>query len=273
MTTPLSADLLQLLQATDDAMNIARYRGYELPDEWVEAKAVAAAAERIINTPTPVITALPESGTVADYCAALAAERAAHDGQVAAARELLDRAKREAGRLAMPAAADFAERISAEANTKLIPQLRELLGAAPRQITGHEAPKELAAHADLLRTIEALAVAAHHRGRLAALLGEGTDLGRDGAVFLYINPGRNASITAIRDTIRQFADTGIPATIDGWVALLHTDSEFAGIGQAAERYDRWRNAASAGMHTPDGGMLDHTLGEYEDLTASRAAVV
>lgn len=260
-------ELVRAFSHADEATRAARMRGWELPAEWVEAKAVVAAAEVVLREPEPALSAvLPDPKKLPDFCTKLARDRAEWRGRVEVAREVHDLAQKAAARAGLAAAPAVTARLITEANERLVPAFTELLVAAPRSLTGHEAPEQLSLHAELLKASEQLTAAAYDRASLAIATGESEDLGRGGDGWLYLAPVASASVFDVAAAIERIAHDGLPTTVADWAQLTRIGVRFAAAGEAAQRYEQFNRARAHAGNAPDGGMRDRS---YSALLAAQ----
>ena len=241
----------------------AQLHRIDMPADYRVSTAVAAAAKAIAAEPEPYAAIPTATKAVRKFCDDMAAARAAWRGRVDVANATAEASDIRAVRVALDAGPMVAAAVTDHANG-LLPNLDHLLNAAPRALTGHETPDQLAAHAELLRTVQALTVAARMRVELAAAIGESNDLGRDGLAWLFLDP-RPATLTS---TVQTLLSAPLPSTVDGWAMVHAVGLRFAVPGEAAGRYDRWRRLQAAQVGTDDGGMRDRTVGELQALAAA-----
>jgi len=266
-----SADVANALRHADDVIYIARANGFDVPEEYELATAIAAAAGRVANAPAPAQPILPDAEHVPAHCTKVAADREKHRGRVEVATELYERARLDAGRVALDAAPAVCHQLVRRASDELLPRLAELIASAPHVLSGHESAEQLALHADLLVALATATAAASSRLALAIATGENADLGHYGAAFLIIEPTETATLRQVNAASQKFA-AAAPTTLADWLELRAIGVSFAEPGQAEARLARHvQLCAVNGSNTPDGGQLDHTVGELAGLVAADLA--
>ncbi len=271
--TSFSIELQSALRHAAAAAQIAAAFGYEMPAEWHTATATAAAAKSVADELEPTLPAeLPTADKLPAFITKTAAERDKWRTRVAVAAECHDRANRTAARVAIEQAPHVANRLTADTNDKVFPRLAELLDTAPHTIGGYESPDDMAAHAELLRVIAEASRAVDARAQLAIITGEGADIGRS-AAMLIIDPGPDATVRAVDDAIAAVANDGIPTTIEAWQRLRRLNLSLAFPGEASARLAAYQAVRANQMRTPDGGMLDHTLGELAAIASQAGSPV
>lgn len=260
MTSINDFDLIRAFQHAEEVARIATSRGYSMPAEWKHAAEVVAAAEEMGREPEPVMPALPAANKLPAAARKFAAERRDwRDGQQIA-EEWRSRALRDAARIAIDQAPHLARQLAKDANEDVLPRLVALLDSAPHEITGYESPEQSVAHSELRRTVNEATLVVAQRLNLAIASGESTDLGHATA-FLLINPGPDALISAVDSAIAKIGAGDMPATIDAWNALRPVGLQLAYPGEAGARRQAYNAARANLIATPDGGVLDHTIGE------------
>ena len=263
MTSPFAdRELIRAEAHAADVVRVAHAYGYALPDGWEAAHKLAAAARKLASDPGPAaFGTLPHAADVAAWCAKRAAERDEWRGRTTVAKELVDRARIDETRLALSAAEPFAVRLAEDVNKGSVARLVELLGTAPRTLTGHETEAAMAAHAELLRTVAEVTNAVRNMGALYVATGEAADLGVAGVAFVLIDPPDTASFGAVTSAVATLSQTGVPTDADGYDQLVPLRLSLAAPGQTAQRLARYNTAASGGMGLPDGGIADRSMGE------------
>jgi hypothetical protein len=61
---------------------------------------------------------------------------------------------------------------------------------------------------------------------------EGEDLGRVGAIFLFVNPGAEVRLSRIADAITYMNANQLPVTVEDWAKLMPLTIAFAKPGEA-----------------------------------------
>ncbi|MEP7021212.1 MAG: hypothetical protein ABI808_11195 [Pseudonocardiales bacterium] len=220
MTTPSShtmsgavaAELSIALGRAHEAINIARHYNLDIPDEYTAAETLLEAARAAMAAPEPLLPPVPtKAADVPKWIRSAATAHAAWVRDKEFAAVLNFDAQRAVLRAAqhIPATCTpkLVELFAAEAQTFL-----DLIGQAPRTLTGWETPEQLDNHAVLIRTAANMTRLFGSRGIMSTASGEATDLGPDHAVFTVIAPDPDDQ--AAREVIDLIRKKGAIATVE-----------------------------------------------------------
>lgn len=253
MTMPNDVAISMRLDEATAVLSVGRLRGWPLPDTYADVFDLYSVARDIANAPEPVPPAAPTSGKAAQaWVSKVAAARiewresrqVAEGLQATAVRQLVDSAR--------SVTVDYIDRLCSEFDDTAA-SFGGLLRTAPRTLTGHENPEQLAAHAEMLRCVENMARAVIDRATLAVLSLESADLGRAGLLWLYTDPHTSIIDTDALIGLTQRFRGAIPNNLDDWTTLHTAGLSMAHLGQGAERLDtynrvmQYRGRADASM--------------------------
>jgi hypothetical protein len=259
-------ELIAVGERCRTAVSVAYSRGYEPPAEYVEATRVAAAAQKIANEQLPATPAPPtDPKDVGGWCDEVAAARVAHGERTRVAAELHDRVNRVAMRAVVAVVGDWIARVCDEFAGE-VAAFEELVASAPHDVTSSMGNDEFAKHAELLRAVEQLSSSAFARAQLAVAAEEGDEIGRDGAMWLLLDPRPEATLFGVNQTLRDF--TSFPTSIDDWQRFVSIGVRMAGQGEVGARRDRFARFLHVNGMSASGGMLDMTFGEAGRLAAA-----
>ena len=260
------ATLEPALRKASSVIGIGAAHGWPTPQPYSDAlamlEACRAAQQAIPATPTP-----PEKPKdVPKWITATAEIRALDAARQAVADELLLTWERATAQAGLAVAADYIARLAAHFDSLV--QEFDTHADAPRQLTGHESTEQTAAHTAALRAASALTSVVMERAILADATGyEVEDIGPD-PIWLVIQPGADSTRDGVENTVQAFKHR-IPTSLAEWDELRPVaDLRLAQAGEVSARRQRHSDVLYAGSMTPDGGQLDHTYSELENLDAA-----
>jgi hypothetical protein len=255
MTVPANiAAEVQLEQATA-VLSIGNFHGWPIPAGYEEAFEFYAAAKAAATAREPVLPPAPTTAKgIPAYLTKAAAARAEWRESRDLATQLQTAGAGQIVTVARSVVRDYIDRLAAEFDDTAT-TFAQLLKTAPRTITGQQSADELTEHNELIRTAGMMTRAVVDRGRLAILTGEHQTLGRQGAVWLVLDPNSTASTDALLAAVQRFG-TALPASVDDWEALQTVGIRIAAFNEASARielhnqvmYYRGRHDPSQGMH-------------------------
>ena len=263
--------LIAALRQGDDVAAIASLYGFAMPADYLEQTAALRKISALADEPQPLVpTDLPAAKDLGRWISKHAAQHTAWQARHAIANELRDRLERTVAYTAREHATVIAEQLTAKASAQILPRLSELLATAPHSLTGVESDEQLSQHRDLLQTVSSASVAASHRGHLAAITGEGADIGSN-AAFLLIDPPATAYVSTVDAAVRLVIERSFPTDLAGWAALAPLNLSMAAPGEAEGRIRDYTATRAALIDTPDGGMQEHTLAELAEIAGNQRA--
>jgi hypothetical protein len=260
-----NTEAIKLAKRNADAVvGIGDARGWERPAEYARLIALGTAAKAAIREASaPARVPWPTTADEADdWISAVANARVVAAARHAAAEDLALEADRQVALLGQSLAEGTIPRLVTEFADHLATY--KALADAPRTLSGHETPEQLADHAALLRCATDMTGTLHARATLAHITGEGEVIGSD-PVWLVLAPGSQAGLDATTDAVRSFHQA-MPATVADWDQLHALGLALAAFGEAGERIQRHSELLHArGMKTPDRGMVERSYAEVGQL--------
>lgn len=254
-----SIDMINAVNNARTVLDVGRAHGWPLPDTCTAAAEVTAAALAVVNGPAPELPTAPTNGKSVAAWVAKAADIRVRDREARiVAQELAAGADRDVYHAAQSVCGDYIERLAAEFDHDAA-RFRELLTTAPRSLSGYESPEQMAEYGELLRTVETLTRSVYQRTQLAVFSGEGSSLGRHGAVWLVLDTSQAGEhdVDTITATAQKFYEA-LPATLEDWATLATVGLRLAGVNEAALRLEEFNRVVyHHGITSPSRGVIAH----------------
>lgn len=248
------------------ATSVAAQRGYQPPTDYVTWQKVAAEAARVRDEPPPAVPAPPsDPKTVGAWCDEFAAALIAHRERKAVAGELFDRCNRTAMRAIVESVPDWVGMVCVEFDSE-VEEFARLVGTAPHAVNGSTTPEEFALHRQLLRATESLTQAALARGQLALVNDEGEHIGKDGALWLLLEPKPEATLFGVNQLLKDIA--GFPVDIEQWSRCNEVGMRMARPNEVGPRRERFAMLLNANGMSPSGGMTDVSFDKATEMAAT-----
>lgn len=254
------AAMLALAERCRTASSLAAARGYAPPAQYVAASRIVAEATRVANEPAPAPPAPPtDPKKVAEWCDAYAAARVAHRERAVVAADLVDRSNRAAMRAIVEEVPTWLAAVVDEFDEE-VAEFEQLVATAPHSVTSAMSGEEFVEHARLLRAAERLTQSALARGQFGMVVDEGDQIGREGAMWLILDPKPEATLQEASQALKDHAGA-FPSGIEAWARVATIGLRMARGGEVGQRRERFATLLNAGGNSVDGGMRDKSFAE------------
>jgi hypothetical protein len=251
----MDSGLLSAFRNANNVVGMAQRRGYPLPDDFAEMKAIYQEAVRPV--PVPGVAGLPVKATAtAKHIQSVAQDRMIGRERAVVAREVASAAARAVGLGVQAACPGYGARLADELAGH-IETVARLLTSAPRIVDGLTSADAVAEHQALLRAVESVNLDVIDRRILGPLLAD-PDTARP---WLYLAPEADVTVFTVRAALADFALRD-PVTVDDWERVVSIGVQLASSQDLDERAQWWAGVEyAAGWGSPDGGLLDKTIAQ------------
>jgi hypothetical protein len=261
-------DQVRFARHRDETAQMAKRRGWKVPDDYTRFTAIAAAAVQVRDEqPDPEATPPTKPADVSKWIDLQATRRVQYAERVRVAAELAERAGMDAIRTVLAEIPGNYIPALVIAFDEAVTAFRKVSATAPSEVTSATSPGDAEQHVKLLGCVDALTIAAADRVSLASVTGELASLDHGNAAWLWLHPHEGATIHGVTDFLAAFRAP--PVDLDGWQRALAIGVGLAGYDEAEHRLERFNQARYAAGMGPDGGMKDRTIAEALKLVGAR----